>query len=314
NEYEIPQLLAKETNLTVDDFSDFRIEAPGRPESHHFLGARYLERGFIGRRQVLRDIFKRIENKQGAVVLKGPGGIGKSTLTTRTTANLGRKGYDFIVIQGETTIEQILEAISKKAAALGVKDAEKVYAAKAEPKEKLAWYLDQFLLKQELVFILDNFEENQEKEKAGEFKRERLKKFLWYFRDSLKHQKTFLFFSTRYSLPGFDSPKFTGEIPEFSEVEFRKMLFNGDALKRLDEESVPVEAIEVHKVSLARPDRKKLANLSLLECVDLENKDLYYVHRLTALYLLQQMKAAERKRYHKKAAKYFAGLRDEEGK
>jgi tetratricopeptide (TPR) repeat protein len=80
--------------------------------------------------QVLRDIFKSIDNKQGAVVLKGTGGIGKSTLTTRTAANLGRKGYDFIVVRGETTIEQILETISKKAAAMGVKDAEKVYAAK----------------------------------------------------------------------------------------------------------------------------------------------------------------------------------------
>jgi tetratricopeptide (TPR) repeat protein len=77
---------------------------------------------------------------------------------------------------------------------------------------------------------------------------------------------------------------------------------------------VSKEAIEVHKVSLARPDRRKLANLSLLECIVLEDKDLYYVHRLTAQYLLQQMKAAVRKRFHKKAAKYFETLRDEEGK
>jgi len=41
NEYEIPQLLAKDENLTVENFSEHRIEAPGRPESHHFLGARY---------------------------------------------------------------------------------------------------------------------------------------------------------------------------------------------------------------------------------------------------------------------------------
>ncbi len=183
NEYEIPQLLAKDKNITVDNFSDFRIEAPGRPESHHFLGARYLERGFIGRRQVLRDIFKSIDNKEGAVVLKGPGGIGKSTLTTRTAANLLRKGYEFIVVQGDTTIEQILDAICKKAAALEVKDAKKVFEANAEPNEKLAWFLDQFLLKQKVVLILDNFEENQVEEKGGEFKRDRLKEFLWFFRD-----------------------------------------------------------------------------------------------------------------------------------
>jgi tetratricopeptide (TPR) repeat protein len=400
NEYEIPQLLARDENLTVENFSDHRIEAPGRPESHHFLGARYLERGFIGRRQVLRDIFQGIENKQGAVVLKGPGGIGKSTLTTRTAANLRRKGYDFIVVRGETTIEQILEIISKKAAALGVKGAEKVYAANAEPEEKLNWYLDQFLLKQKLVIILDNFEENQEEEKAGEIKRERLKKFLWFFRDSLQHHETFLFFSTRYALPGFDSPDMTKNIPEFSSVEFRKMLLNSQALKQIDGKSVralmediggnpralelldkiaykkykkreftweqlkdlipklrqriiekkgkgddftplfldtlfsyldepqrklldilsiyrgpvPGEAAAAQGIVMEDDDCAKLEDLSLLECIDLEDKDLYYVHRLTAQYHLQQMKAAQRKRYHKKAAKYFAAIRTEEGK
>ncbi len=400
NEYEIPQLLAKDENLTAENFSDHRIEAPGRPGSHHFLGARYLERGFIGRRQVLRDIFKSIENKQGAVVLKGPGGIGKSTLTTRTAANLRRKGYDFIVARGETTIEQILEIISRKAAALGVKDAEEIYAAKADPNEKLTWFLDGFLLKQKLVIIFDNFEENQEEEKAGEFKGERLKKFLWYFRDSLQHHETFLLFSTRYALPGFDTPGITKNIPEFTTVEFRKMLLNSQALKRLDSKSaanlirdiggnpralelldriaykkyrereftweqlkdlipelrgriiekrgkgddftplfldtligyldkpqrrlldilsiyrepVPGEAAAAQGMKMEDDDCRKLEDLSLLECIVLEDKDLYYVHRLTAQYLLQQMLAAQRKRYHKKAAKYFETLRTEEGK
>ncbi|NIO88020.1 MAG: tetratricopeptide repeat protein [Candidatus Aminicenantes bacterium] len=331
--------------------------------------------------------------------MKGPGGIGKSTLTTRTAANLGRKGYEFIVVQGDTTIEQILEAVSKKAALLGVKDAENVYAADVGPNEKLAWYLDQFLLKQKVVIILDNFEENQDEARAGEFKRERLKKFSEFFRDSLKHHDTFLMFSTRYTLPGFDSPDITINIPEFRPVEFRKMLLNRKALKRLDSQSiktlrqeiggnpralelldriayeefkqrdftweqlkdllpemreriiekkgkgdeftplflerllgylseaqrllldilaiyrnpVPVEAVTAHKVSMKREDRRKLGDLSLLECIDLEDNDLYYVHRLTAQYLLEQMKAAERKRYHKKAARYFEGIRTEEG-
>jgi tetratricopeptide (TPR) repeat protein len=393
-------LLAKDENLTVDNFSDHRIEAPGRPESHHFLGAKYLERGFIGRRQVLRDIFKSIENKEGAVVLKGPGGIGKSTLTTRTAANLRRKGYEFIVVRGETTIEQILEAIFKKAAALEVKDAEKIYESNAEPREKLSSYLEQFLLKQKVVLILDNFEENQDEQKAGEFKKERLEKFLWFFRDSLTHRDTFLMFSTRYTLPGFESPDITMNIPEFSPVEFRKMLLNSKALKSLEGKSaktlmeeiggnpraldlldsiayrkykqqdftweqlknlipklreriirkkargddftplfldtlfgylsqpqrrlldvlaiyrhpVPEEAVIALDVVMAEEDRVKLDDLSLLECMDLEDKDMYYVHRLTAQYLLQQMKAGERKRYHQQAAGYFVALRDEEGK
>jgi tetratricopeptide (TPR) repeat protein len=400
-EYEIPQLLVrkKDENLTREDFSDHRIEAPGRPESHHFMGAKYLERGFIGRRQVLRDIYKNIENKEGAIVLKGPGGIGKSTLTTRAAANLRFKGYDFIVIQGETTIEQILEAISDKAGELGIKGANEVYAADADVKAKLGWFLDNFLLKKKLVIIFDNFEENQDEEK-GDFHRERLKKFLWFFRDALKNKETFLFFSTRYSLPGFTEPGITKQIPEFSPVEFRKMLRTGKALKRMDSKSikslgqeiggnprgiellakiaheefrqqnfswdrlkelipelheriiqkpgagddftplfldklftylsepqrllldilaiyrnpVPEPTIKAHKVSMKKTDRGKLVDLSLLECIDAQEENLYYVHRLTAHYLLSQMENAVVNKYHLQAAQYFENLRTEEGK
>ncbi|UCH93360.1 MAG: CHAT domain-containing protein, partial [Candidatus Aminicenantes bacterium] len=400
-EYEIPQLLVrkKDENLTRADFSEHRIEAPDRPASHHFKGAKYLERGFIGRRQVLRDIYKSIDNKEGAIVLKGPGGIGKSTLTTRAAANLRIKGFDFIVVQGETTIEQILETISKKAAAQKIKGANEVYAADADVKDKLAWYLDHFLLKQRVVIIFDNFEENQDEDK-GDFRRERLKQFLFFFREALKNKETFLFFSTRYRLPGFDSPGISKEIPEFSAVEFRKMLGNRNALQRLDSKSVknlrqeiggnpralelldqiaykefkkrdftwvqlkdlipelqeriiqkkdagddftplfldklfgyltgtqrqvldilsvyrnpvPVEAITAHDVKMERPDRIRLADLSLLECIDIDEISLYYVHRLTAQYLLKQMKQGVHNKYHLRAAQYFEDLKDEEGK
>jgi tetratricopeptide (TPR) repeat protein len=400
-EYEIPQLLVrkKDEKLTREDFSLHRIDAPGRPESHHFMGAKYLERGFIGRRQVLRDIYKSIENKEGAIVLKGPGGIGKSTLTTRAAANLRTKGYEFIVIQGETSIEKILKTISDKAGELGIKGADEVYAADADVKAKLGWFLDNFLLKQKLVIIFDNFEENQDEEK-GDFHRERLKKFLWFFRDTLKNKETFLFFSTRYSLPGFTEPGITKEIPEFSPVEFRKMLRSSKALKRMDSKSienlrreiggnprgielldkiaheefrqkdfswdrlkelipelheriiqkpgagddftplfldklftylsesqvllfdilaiyrnpVPEPAIKALQVSMKKTDRRKLVDLSLLECIDAEGENLYYVHRLTAHYLLSQMEKAFENKYHLQAAQYFENLTDEEGK
>jgi tetratricopeptide (TPR) repeat protein len=400
-EYEIPQLLVrkKDENLTREDFSEYRIKSPDRPESHHFMGAKYLERGFIGRRQVLRDIYKSIDNKEGAIVLKGPGGIGKSTLTTRAAANLRIKGFDFIVVRGETTIEQILEAISKKAAAKGVEKANEVYEENIDVEEKLAWYLDNFLLKQKMVIIFDNFEENQD-EKKGDFNKERLKEFLWFFRDALKNKETFLFFSTRYKLAGFDSRGITKEIPEFSSVEFRKMLGKSNALRRLDSKSlgnlqqeiggnpralelldqiaykefkkrdftwvrlkdlipelqeriihkkgaeddftpllleklfsyltgpqrqvldilsiyrnpVPIEAIAAHNVKMERLDRIRLVDLSLLECIDSDEINLYYVHRLTAQYLLKQMKQAVITKYHLQAAQYFTTIRTEEGK
>jgi hypothetical protein len=115
DECEIPALLTRKQELNAEKFSHYRIQAPARPQSHQFMGAKYLERGFIGRREILRKIYRAVEKNEGAVVLKGPGGIGKSTITTRSAANLHRKGYDFIVIHGETSIEKILEAISLKA-------------------------------------------------------------------------------------------------------------------------------------------------------------------------------------------------------
>ncbi|MDQ1352309.1 MAG: Tetratricopeptide repeat protein [Acidobacteriota bacterium] len=400
-EYEIPQLLARDESLGVESFSDYRIEAPGRPQSHHFQGARYLERGFIGRRQVLRDIFRAIDNKQGAVVLKGPGGIGKSTLTTRIAANLLRDGYDFIIIRGDASEVKILEAISNKAAELGIQGAKEIYGAtNTEPVQKLGWFIENFLGPRKVMIIFDNFEENQD-EGRGDFGggKESLKEFLWRFKDYLKNKESFLFFSTRYALPGFEGPDITKDIPEFTVVEFRKMLWNGKALKRLDgksiktlqdeiggnprglelldriaytefherefqweqlkdlipelrrriiekqsesddftplflnklvgyltpaqrlilevlsiyRNSVPKEAVEMQGADMARLDRKRLADLSLLECIEMEKGQLYHVHRLTAQYILEPMEMAVKNKYHLQAGQYFEGIRNDKG-
>ena len=401
-EYEIPQLLARDENLGVESFSDYRIEAPGRPQSHHFQGAKYLEHGFIGRRQILREIFKAIENKQGAVVLKGPGGIGKSTLTTRIAANLRQKrdGYDFIIIRGDASEVKILEAISNKAEELGVEGAKEVYGANTEPVQKLSWFVENFLLPHKVMIIFDNFEENQDEERGGFCSgKETLKEFIWHFRDFLKDKESFLFFSTRYALPGFEGPDITRDISEFTQVEFRKMLWNGKALQRLDRKSietlkqeiggnpralelldriaitefhqqeynweqlkdlipelrrriiekqsesddfsplfldkligyltpaqrlildvlsiyrnpVPGEALEVQGAALSRVDRKRLADLSLLECMEMEKDKLYYMHRLTAQYILDPMETTVKTKYHLQAAQYFEGIRNEKG-
>jgi len=401
-EYEIPQLLARDEHLGAESFSDYRIEAPDRPQSHHFQGARYLERGFIGRRQVLREIFKAIANKQGAVVLKGSGGIGKSTLTTRIAANLRqtRDGYDFIIIRGDASEVKILEAISNKAAELGVAGAKEVYAANAEPVQKLGWFVENFLAPRKVMIIFDNFEENQDEERGGFCSgKESLKEFLWCFKDFLKNKESFLFFSTRYALPGFEGPDITKNIPEFTVVEFRKMLWYGKALKRLDGKSietlqheiggnpralelldriaysefnqrdysweelkdlmpelrrriiekkgesddfaplfleklfnylapgqrlilevlsiyrnpVPKEAVEVQGAEMTRADRKRLADLSLLECMEMEKGQMYYVHRLTARYILEPMEMAIKNKYHLQAGQYFEGIRTEKG-
>ncbi len=138
DESEIPRLLTRDEGLTSGSFSRHRIQAPGPPQSFQFEGADHLERGFIGRRLILRRIYKAVK-AEGAVVLKGPGGIGKSTLTTRAAAKLARRGYEFIVVQGETSADQILDKICRKASELGVLDegkAKEVFADQGVEKSR----------------------------------------------------------------------------------------------------------------------------------------------------------------------------------
>jgi len=394
NQAAIPQLLTADENLTRKDFNDHVIDAPPPPQSHQFLGAQYRERGFIGRRQVLRQIYRQIEEQKGALVLKGPGGIGKSTLTTRLAGQLRRRDYDFIVIQGQTSEAAILEALAKKAGQLGVKEAADVSRANAASKDKLGWFLENFFPGHRLLVIFDNFESNQLEAQAGEFQDLSLKEFLRFWQKCLAGHESLLLFSSRYSVPGIDCL----DIPEFSAIEFRKMVWNSRALGRLDGKSMEAlrlriggnpRAIElldkiareefgsreftwekltalfpeaeqrllqehdkdddfaplflgrlltyleagqrrlldvavIFRLPVAdgalralgagtgRPDKKRLIDLSLLECRAAAG--LYYVHRLTAAYVLALLDIDTQKAYHLAAAGYFYGLKDDEGK
>jgi len=394
NEAAIPQLLTGDENLTRKDFNDHVIEAPPPPQSHQFLGAQYRERGFIGRRQVLRQIYRQIEEQKGALVLKGPGGIGKSTLTTRLAGQLRRRDYDFIVIQGQTSEAAILEALAKKAGQLGVKEAADVSRANAASKDKLGWFLENFFPGHRLLVIFDNFESNQLEAQAGEFQDLSLKEFLRFWQKCLAGHESLLLFSSRYAVPGIDCL----DIPEFSAIEFRKMVWNSRALGRLDGESMealrlriggnpraielldkiageefgsreftwekltalfpeaegrllqehdkdddfaplflgrlltyleagqrrlldvaaifrlPVAdgALRALGVGTGRPDKKRLIDLSLLECRAAAG--FYYVHRLTAAYVLAGLNADTQKGYHRAAAGYFSEIFDLENK
>jgi len=230
HEADIPQLFTREETLNRKDFNDFIIEAPNRPQGHDFLGAKYREHGFIGRRQILRQIYRQVEERVGAIVLKGPSGIGKSTLVTRVAGQLRRWGYDFIVIQGQTSEAAILQAISHKAQQMGIKDAGGASQASTGSRDKLKGYLDNFLLKERLLVIFDNFESNQAEDKAGGFASQTLREFLHYFKDCLAGHESLMLFSSRYAVPGFEGL----EVGELTPVEFRKLLLNSKSLGRLD--------------------------------------------------------------------------------
>jgi len=184
--------------------------------------------GFVGREAILEEIYKKIEDKAAAVVVKGPGGSGKTALTGRVAAHLRKKGFSFIVVEGRTHPEIILKKVYEKAVKKGVKDAEKTYTNQDEElRKKILWFVENVLEKEKIMLIFEDFDTNLNID--GKFMNERLKEFVMYLKDSLKDKNSFLFFTTEKDIPGFEAEP----IGEFSDEEFRKLFSHTKALKQL---------------------------------------------------------------------------------
>ncbi len=191
-----------------------------------------ISKGFVGRREILDEIYKSINQGTPAVVVKGAGGAGKTTFLQRVAAHLNKKQFSFIVIERETHSELILKKISLKAQKKGIDGAENIDETfRGDLRQKILWFVENYLGKEKIMLVFEDFEANLNVE--GKFKNERLKEFLMYLRDSLKEKDALMFFTTETDIPGFESilmPEFTGE-------EFKKLLSLRKALKRLNQKS-----------------------------------------------------------------------------
>lgn len=186
----------------------------------------------IGRKEILKEISKSIEEKEPAVVVKGPGGSGKTALLQRVTAHLKQKQFAFIITEGETHPELVLEKIFLKAKKKGIPGAEKMHDGTGQGlREKILWFVEHYLEKEKIMLVFEDFETNLNLD--GKFKSERLKEFLMYLKDSLKEKETLLFFTTETDIPGFNSVT----LPPFSDEEFKKLLTHHKALNQLNQKS-----------------------------------------------------------------------------
>jgi tetratricopeptide (TPR) repeat protein len=191
-----------------------------------------LSSEFIGRKEILSEITQAIEKKEPAVVIKGAGGSGKTALLQQVANRLHKKQYNFIVIEGETHPELVLEEIYLKACSKKIPGAEKMFDGTGEAlREKILWFVENYLQKEKIIMVFEDFETNLNLD--GKFKSERLKEFLVYIKDSLKEKDSFLFFTTETDIPGFKSIP----MPQFSDEEFKTLLSFGKALNRLSRKS-----------------------------------------------------------------------------
>ncbi len=245
SEIDIPVLVTDNDDLSIADFSDYKIELPERPKSHTFK-TNYMERGFLGRRNIIREVFRKIREGNPAISLKGPGGIGKSTLTSRVMADLLREGYDFIEFQGSIEPSGIIEGLVKKAAGSGekYKNLEGIINNAGEPGDKVRALVENYLSKEKIVIIFDNFEDNQDQEKKDYINKE-MCPFLKTLKHCLQNRESFIFFTTRYELPGVVTDPIN--VPEFTPSEISKRFYYGEALSRLDEKSAEIVEYTVAK-------------------------------------------------------------------
>lgn len=189
-------------------------------------------REFIGREDILDEIYKTIDDGAPAVTIKGPGGSGKTALLRRVVVHLSKKQFSLIVIEGETHPELIMEKISIKARKKGIKGAETIEEKTiGDLRQRILWYVENVLEKEKIMLVFEDFETNLDID--GKFKSERLKEFLMYLKDSLKEKDAFMLFTTETDIPGLDSIT----MPAFTEEEFKKFFLNLDALNRLNQKS-----------------------------------------------------------------------------
>jgi tetratricopeptide (TPR) repeat protein len=234
-EQETPKLYVTGEPVTINDFSGHVIEtcpletlAQIIPDS----GSLHGKTGFIGRRDVLRRVFKDIEAGAAAIVLKGAEGVGKSAVVLRIAAQLKQKKFTVIVFHGVSSPEMVLKRIAQTASQKGVKGANAVFESRIEYREKLEKLLDPFILKKKLLLVFEDFDDNLDTD--GEFLNGRLKELVTFFNESLQDRQSAMLFSTRSDIPKFDSI----ELATFSWLEFRKQVFKTNRLKRLDEISL----------------------------------------------------------------------------
>lgn len=187
---------------------------------------------FIGRKEILDNILKKIADKKPAIVVKGAVGSGKTALLGRVIAHLRKKQFAFIISEGQTHPELLLKMIYEKARKKDIKEAEEIYVdGGQEIRKKILWFVENYLVKEKIMIAFEDFETNLNLD--GKFRNERLKEFLIYLRDSLKDKDTFLFFTSEKDIPGFESEP----IGEFDDEEFKKLLSLLPTLNKLGEKS-----------------------------------------------------------------------------
>ncbi|UCH95530.1 MAG: ATP-binding protein [Candidatus Aminicenantes bacterium] len=177
-----------------------------KPSFRPVEGGKYVGYGFIGRRKEIIRLTNLFKKENHCICIYGQGGIGKTTLAIRFADNFDNGSYNIIQFRGEVTEEKILTGLATEAKEkLGDKIVKIINSPDFSPEIKLNMLIEQYLSREKVIVLFDNFEDNQLESKEKKiFKREihskTLKAFLAHFCNNLK-SSSYILFTTRYRFP-----------------------------------------------------------------------------------------------------------------
>ncbi len=286
-EVDIPELFSSETGISRKDFSQHRIEGESSASKKTFT-TNTVPRGFIGRRIQIREIIFRVKKHDPMVILKGPGGIGKSTLTARILSFCARDNYKIIEFQGPLTQAGFMEKLCLQIAKTYDTEAKKMEDELSKlnnAKEKLTYLYNQYMHEHNWTIVFDNFEDNQNLQDDCKVHDEAYG-LLKIIERLFNGKKSILLVSTRYNVPEFENHII--EVPEYTDTDINKRMYFCNNLQQLNEKNLR----EIYKTVGKNP-----------RALDLLDALLPGESRFTKLFEI------EKKKFHKIINKLKAKLR-----
>ncbi|MCP4689750.1 MAG: AAA family ATPase, partial [Desulfobacterales bacterium] len=204
---------------------------------------------FVGRRMDQRVLSRELRgDRRAGVVIHGMGGVGKSSLAAQVLHRLHLEGRFLVSLTGEVSVHDILETLGQRLLGLcyaqGFDETHPTRQIANDLKQQnLEWetrfgiFHQNILAQMELVLLLDNFEDNLNRERA--VKDEILGELL--ARWAKNPGKSRLVFTSRYpfSLPdGAEAHLKLHHLGPLSLSETRKLVWNLPGLNALKKEGL----------------------------------------------------------------------------
>jgi internalin A len=268
-----------------------------------------------------RELIKAVNEKKGTVVLLGKDEPGKSALISCALENLDQKGFDFIIIYGETVPELILLNAALKAKEKGDKNAVKIFSGKQSVEEKLDYFIEHLFYRHKIAVIFNYFEENQWDMPGGGCKSPRLKEFLQRTCERLKGKDSFLLISTCVPITGYFTLETRGESTAGLTLQRidRLSAKERETLEVLSLYRSPVQSTALSFHNLYPDDIGTLRNLeelslvNFIDFIDKENRaeTRLYVPRSVSPMIKKRLDNETIKKYHSRAGEYFEKYRQD---